>query len=482
MSLWEVCKAPGGPSRFWTARKTAAYDTQVRASAGKDCRVGWGGAVPHSTARKARDHNVAQVAESDHPLPGDDAVRAQLEKLLASSRFMSSPRCQILLQHIVEEALRGNVESLKERNLGIEVFRRDAAYDTNADPVVRIAASEVRKKLAQYYYEPGNQRQIRIAIPVGSYAPEFSFPDSAVKNGSANHWTQAEEHDAVEVAEETVVALPQVAPTKHGKRTPALIVSASILAILCIGGVLWRAMTVRSPLDRFWAPIVVSRSPILLCLGQMRASIVELDPIPSRNPGESAMPIIGPNGIANAKMPIAVLDDSITLANVAGLLRSEHKQLIIRPEAITSYEDLQKGPVVLVGALNNDWTLRLMRNMRFQFNQDAQMREWWVSDQKNPGVKLGRLVLTDHMQMTQDLAVVARILDPETKQPTIIVAGLAPEGTLAAGNFVTDPQYWKDSAGSLPANWQNKNLEILLSVNVIDGQPGPPRIVTSVVW
>jgi hypothetical protein len=110
------------------------------------------------------------------------------------------------------------------------------------------------------------------------------------------------------------------------------------------------------------------------------------------------------------------------------------------------------------------------------------MREWWISDQKNPGAKLGRLVLTNHLQITQDLAIVARILDPETKQPTIILAGVAPGGTLAAGNFVTDPQLLRDLAGSLPANWQNKNLEILMSVNVIDGQPGPPRVISTVVW
>jgi hypothetical protein len=92
------------------------------------------------------------------------------------------------------------------------------------------------------------------------------------------------------------------------------------------------------------------------------------------------------------------------------------------------------------------------------------------------------MVLSNHLQITQDLAIVARILDPETKQPTIIAAGVAPVGTLAAGNFVTDPQSLKDLAQSLPANWQNKNIEILINVNVIDGQPGPPRVVSTVVW
>jgi hypothetical protein len=440
--------------------------------------------LSYSSGRKA-DQSVALAAiESREHLPAAEVVREQLERLLNSSRFASSPRCQSLLRHIVEEALRGNVESLKERNLGIEVFGRDAAYDTNANPVVRIAASEVRKKLAQYYFDSGHQRQVRITIPVGSYVPEFSLPDSATENGTANHWADIEDHTIPDVGEEVALAqpaAPRADAARFSRRMRLLSISAVCVAALC-AGLAWRAMTAPSPLDQFWEPIVASRSPILLCLGQMRASIVQLDPMPSRNPGQSAMSIIGPDGIDNVRMPIAVLDDSITLANAAGLLRSKHKQLIMRSEADTNYEDLQKGPVVLVGALNNDWTLRLMRNMRYQFNQDPKMREWWISDQKNPGAKLGRLVLTNHLQITQDLAIVARILDPETKQPTIILAGVAPGGTLAAGNFVTDPQLLRDLAGSLPANWQNKNLEILMSVNVIDGQPGPPRVISTVVW
>jgi hypothetical protein len=422
--------------------------------------------------------------ENHEHLPGAEAVREQLERLLGSSRFTSSPRCQSLLRHIVEESLRGNVESLKERNLGIEVFRRDAAYDTNADPVVRIAVSEVRKKLAQYYFDSGHQRQVRITIPVGSYVPEFSFPDSAAENGSGNHWTDLEDHTGSDIGKEVALispVAPPAEPVRLNRRRRFLNISAVGVTVLC-AGLAWRAMTAPSPLEKFWEPIVASKSPILLCLGQMRASIVQLDPIASRNPGQSAMSIIGPDGIDNVRMPIAVLDDSITLANVAGLLRSEHKQLIMRSEADTNYEDLQKGPVVLVGALNNDWTLRMMRNMRYQFKQDPQMREWWVSDQKNPGAKLGRLVLSNHLQLTTDLAIVARVLDPETRQPTVIVAGVAPQGTLAAGNFVTDPQLVRDLVASLPANWQSKNLEILLSVNVIDGQPGPARVISTVIW
>jgi hypothetical protein len=182
-----------------------------------------GNDLPHSSWRKAADQSIALAAiESREHLPATEAVREQLDRLLGSSRFTSSVRCQALLRHIVEEALRGNVDSLKERNLGIEVFRRDAAYDTNADPVVRIAASEVRKKLAQYYVDSGHQRQVRIAIPVGSYVPEFTFPDSAAENGSGNHWTDIEGHTLSDTSKVVALAALRESGGEHDQAAHVL--------------------------------------------------------------------------------------------------------------------------------------------------------------------------------------------------------------------------------------------------------------------
>src|SRR5690348_18325091 len=81
------------------------------------------------------------------------AIRLQLARVLESAPFRTSKRYPALLSYVVEKTLQGNIESLKERTLGIEVFRREPEYDTNADPVVRIAAGEVRKRLAQYRSE-----------------------------------------------------------------------------------------------------------------------------------------------------------------------------------------------------------------------------------------------------------------------------------------------------------------------------------------
>ena len=129
--------------------------------------------MSHSTTHSSSS------TEEDHLVPTSDVDREsilqQLDRILAHPAFSHSRRYPNLLRYIVEHALSGGVH-LKERTLGIEVFGRDPDYDTNDDPVVRIAAGEIRKRIAQYYHEPGHEFELQIDIPSGSYAPEFRAP------------------------------------------------------------------------------------------------------------------------------------------------------------------------------------------------------------------------------------------------------------------------------------------------------------------
>lgn len=112
------------------------------------------------------------------PLNSEQAalVRQHLRDVLSSPAFSSANRAQEFLQLIVEQALSGRVDSLKERMIGAELFGRPIDYDTANDAVVRVKATEVRRRLAQYYLEAQKEPQVRIELPVGSYAPRFVWP------------------------------------------------------------------------------------------------------------------------------------------------------------------------------------------------------------------------------------------------------------------------------------------------------------------
>src|ERR1700723_1562044 len=113
------------------------------------------------------------------------AFQEQLERLLSNSHFSQSRRFPSFLRFIVDRTLLGQTDMLKERTLGIEIFGREADYDTASDPIVRVTATEIRKRIAQYYQEPGHETELRVSLPSGSYVPQFHWPQAAKENDSA---------------------------------------------------------------------------------------------------------------------------------------------------------------------------------------------------------------------------------------------------------------------------------------------------------
>ena len=102
-----------------------------------------------------------------------DAVRAQLNRILACDDFDASERNKRFLTYVVEESLQGRADRIKAYTVATSVFGRDASFDPQEDAIVRIEAGRLRRSLEHYYLTSGRDDQIRIAIPIGSYAPSF---------------------------------------------------------------------------------------------------------------------------------------------------------------------------------------------------------------------------------------------------------------------------------------------------------------------
>ena len=106
--------------------------------------------------------------------PDVDAVRAQLERILASPGFANAGRLSRFLRFVVERTLDGEGDQLKEYRLGTEVFDRPADYDPRLDSIVRVEARRLRSKLAEYYAGPGLGDPVLIGVDKGSYAARFT--------------------------------------------------------------------------------------------------------------------------------------------------------------------------------------------------------------------------------------------------------------------------------------------------------------------
>jgi adenylate cyclase len=113
--------------------------------------------------------------------PSADAVRGELERLLASAEFVASDRLKEFLRFVVEHRLAGRADGLKAYTIALEVFGRDSTFDPQTDPVVRMEASKLRRRLERYYLGAGRDDPVRIDIPKGGYAPTFRYcPDTGI--------------------------------------------------------------------------------------------------------------------------------------------------------------------------------------------------------------------------------------------------------------------------------------------------------------
>jgi hypothetical protein len=390
------------------------------------------------------------------------AVRAQLERVLLSTPFRNSKRYPALLRYVVEKELNGASSELKERTIAIDVFGRDPYYDPGADPVVRISAGEVRKRLAQYYQEVADPDQLRIELPVGSYRPEFIAGVRAPAVPSLLPAPAALPNPGEILAENE--------PRGGSKRSVAAACALALLAV--VAGLIWAFVANRpTALDRFWRPVIQQTHSVMLCLG--RSGFRPADPPPG-----SWHPV-------DLHQAAVAWWDAETLARLAALVQSEGASLRLFREDEATFSDFQQGPAVLIGAYNDQWTMELMSHMRYTFQRTGRVQ--WIADRDRPSFQdwkndLGQTDAQGNLALKQDYAIISRVANPRTGFITVTVAGLWGYGTLAAGRFLTDPKYIQDFVKRTGFKLDKSNIQIVIGTEVIQGKPGPPTVLAATSW
>jgi hypothetical protein len=413
----------------------------------------------------AESLEYSQVAQRD---PQPDEVREQLARLLSNPFFSHSKRFPTFLRFVVEQTLAGDAENIKERTLGIEIFGRDAEYDTASDPIVRVTAAEIRKRVAQYYQDPAHEHELRITLPSGSYVPQFHRP----KAGNDPAWKELDLAAAEEIAQASVAPHPALA-RRHSALVLAITFAAA--AILSVGAVLFWQGTHRSALDFFWKPVLSSKEPVLLCIAdQLQYSSIVL-----RDAAQPTHQVT-----LSDRLTAIVMDDVYATVKVAGVLQSSGKQYAVKGEGSTNLEDLRNGPTVFIGALDNAWTLRMTNPLRYHFANNAEMTKMSIVDSTNPAQT--QWVLDRSIQLAtnnyRDYAIIARFTDSNTGKLAVVVAGVGRGGTIAAGEFLTDAGDMAQLQRAAQAAGDKKNMEVVLSTQIIDGEPGSPKMEAAYFW
>jgi len=361
----------------------------------------------------------------------------------------------------VEEALK-NGESDVEAV--VEVFGRDANYDTNVEPIVRTTASEVRRRIAQYYHEPGHENELRIELPLGSYNPEFWRP---------------EVHVSVPAAVPGGLQQPNILETKSASvstksRRLYLGIITAALAVAVAVPLAFRILQKPLPaINEFWSPVLHSSGSILICLNTWDISSLL---------NNSASPLA--RGAAQAGIDFhewLPISDAVAFSQITGFLGEDRANYRMQGARSTTMSDLMQGPVVLIGIFGNPWTQRITDPSRFHFVQSEGGGGVYIADRKDPSKRYS-IEGDQSSGSVRDFAIVGRVSNAATGEVSIIVAGLDAAGTTAASGFVTSPRYMTYLREEVPRDSSLKNIEALISVQVVGGRPGAPHIEAAEVW
>jgi hypothetical protein len=412
-------------------------------------------------------------------------IREQLDLLVRDHTFRSSKRSVAFLRYVVEQTLNGSADQIKERTIGVEVFEREPSYDTNLDHVVRTAATELRKRLAIYYGEDKHRTELRIGLIPGSYIPRFTVPVSAPAAVTEP-----------EILSESVAVLPrtQVVTVEPGsealqnkpdgtggparRKSSFKLILALATALLIVGFLGYGWMHRESAQDLFWKPVLETPGSVLLAVGDVPNG----PPIPSAAGADEDFPTPILHSSTSPTVPFA---DTVTIARVVGALEAKGKKVLIRRESASSFSNLREGPVVLIGAFNNEWSLRLTHPLRYSLALDGEKHLIYIRDAKDPSSRSWSWrtdqPTNQHVgpggPVLKDYALISRIRNSETGHVVVVIGGLYTYGTEAAGEFLSDPQLIQAIAKATRSDSARQNLQIVLETTVTDETPGPPKVV-----
>lgn len=384
-----------------------------------------------------------------------EAVLEQMRKILADPIFHNSKRCCTFLEFVVVNTLKGHSENLKERIIGVELYGRSSDYVTSDDATVRVAASELRKRLLQYYSEPSHRDELRIEIPVRSYVAEFSLP--APPPEPAEQSTTASKRSLLRWS----FSLP-------------------MLGLVLLAVLFYRSVVSAPAIDRFWAPMLHTKGPVSISIGGPPADQPEGKVPFSRNSTADARTTLHEFLSPQFVFPLTDLTAETAITSYLG---THGKECVMRFAPTTTLAELSGQPLVTIGSLRNDWSLHLGANLRFHIPITEPPTRNWIEDSFHPADRRWSVDMNaPYEQVSSDYALISRVHDQTTGQWWVGVAGLTGLATLAAQQLIVDPEAMTELARQLPRDWDQKNLQIVLAVKIVRGSPGKPSIAAVYFW
>jgi len=457
------------------------------------------------------DSRIAEFAKLIETKGDIASLQTHLKEVIEGDVFKGSHRSGQFLQYIIDQAIAGHFESLKERVIGMELFGRSASYDTGDDAIVRVTASDVRKRLLQHYGRYGATSEYRINLPSGSYIPEITrvphgeaaLFDAAPPHGETGHarrdtpGPQQESVPAALVIEASAHPQVEATPPRRLGRYRWLFLAGLIVAVnLTMWGIFWsRSASIETPhtsvlplsalFSSSHAIELITSDPNIADIQGITGSEVTVSdyanhkyiPVPNKLTPEQdyfCKNILRGDNSAGVDAPI--------VAKIAALAQANSKNIEVRTARSIQITDLKSdNNFIFLGSPRSDPWFSLFSDQldfRFVFDKGSgseSIRNFHPRPNESP-----QYVPTAAGWATGDsYAIMALVKNPDQSGQVLLLAGANEEGTEAAGIFANDmPRLSTElrKCGITPTG-PIRHFEMLLHLNTMAGTPNNVDLV-----
>lgn len=436
-------------------------------------------------------------AKHSSPIPEPDGreCRAVLERVLASRHLRRSERLRDFLQYVCDRALTEPGRELHETNIGHNVFGRPVEYDTSQDNIVRVNASDLRRRLTEYFQNEGASEPVVIELPRGTYHPRFVQRPIAVPSPAPPPVVE----QVVAPPEEIAAAPAPAVSSPLSKFTnwwiPAIAFLIGGVAVWAIGQITKKdapsaefTESADSAIREFWDPllnnghktdIILADSNLSLYLDLTRESLtldeyLRRDYL-TRQPQQTKL--ARPELEMLMRRRYTSVADARLVNQLSWVVRPPNRPHVeVRFARDYPAADLRKANVIIIGShRSNPWAELFEKNMDFRLDYDPGAGSVAVRNLKPSTGELPSYVASGSTADTaESYAVVSLLPNQAGGSWALLLSGTGMDATLAAGELTTSSRWLVELAARLkmPKGQRAPFFEVLLYTKRLAGSIG----------
>lgn len=388
------------------------------------------------------------------PVPQPDLLDTEarwalLQRVVASPQLRRAARMREFLLFVGQRALKEGPDQIHEQEIGCEVFGRPLGYDTSVDNIVRVNATDLRKRIEEYFATDGASEPLIFEIPRGSYKPVFRAR-------------------ATEAVPQPVPEPPQpgVVPETSSSASPAphprllWLAGAAVIALSVVCAVLWmqnQAMSrplytsSKTPaIASFWSGVFGARPATDVILADTSFALIEditKKPIPlseylNRNYiGETESPALGQDRREDLALIVQRNYGSLGDFRVARQINAlDPLAKNIRLYYARDYRPdlIKQDNVILIGSRkSNPWVDLFADRMNFTVEYDPDRFVSYIRNRSPAAGEQAAYTAPPSPDPPTGYSVVAYLPNPDQAGKVLIIAGTGSEATEGAGEFLT---------------------------------------------